>query len=175
MVKLSKRDEQLLLGLIVVGIILAIYYLMIIPFKNNLKETNEKNTIARNEYEELINANNRPELFQENLKKLQEGIEQKEAMIPESISELELYEKAEEVKGLLSNGSIKYDVVGAEKTKTAVKNKVAISFSTTYESLEGLIKDIVAMKEKTAVDNINFTIDNNRLIGTMDVYFYSKA
>lgn len=173
MKKLSKRDEQLLLGLIVVGIVLAIYYLMLEPFKDKLERANKDKELARSEYEELINANNRPEIFQANLDKLLEVIEQKKKLIPEKIEKGELIAKAIDIQKILPG--IKYDVIGPEKAGKAVKNKIIISFSTTYENLEHLINEICSYEQKTGVDNINFTINNNILVGTMDVYFYSKA
>lgn len=173
MKKLSKRDEQLLLVFIVLVIIVAIYYLMIIPFKNKLDEANLNKELARDEYEELISANDRPEIFQENLDRLLEVIEQKEGLVPEKIEKVELLDKAIRVQNMLPG--IKYELGTAELAGDAVKNKIVISFTTTYVELERLINNICNMPEKTGVDNIKFTIENNRLTGSMDVYFYSKS
>lgn len=175
MKKLSKKDEQLVLVLIVLAIVLAIYYLMIIPFKNRLAEANIEKELARDEYEQLISANERPQVFQESLDRMLENIEKKEALIPEKIEKGELIEKAIMVKNMLPRGIKEYNVIGPEASGNAVKNKIIISFATSYAELESLINKIGTIQEKVEIDNIQFTIDNSLLIGSMDVYFYSKA
>lgn len=174
MQKLSKRDEQLLLGLIVLVIVLAIYYLMIIPFKDKLKNANLDKELARAEYEELINANDKPEIFQDNLDKLIEVAEQKKTVIPDKIEKIELWQKKDAIEKIIP-GKVKCELGEAEKSGKAVRNKVVASFKVTYAELEKLINEICSYEQKTGVDNIKFTIDNNTLVGTMDIYFYSKT
>ena len=175
MKKLSKKDEQLLLIFIVLAIVLAIYYLMIIPFKESLENANLDKELARAEYEELISANNRPEIFQENLDKLIEVTEQKEALIPESISKLDMVQNQFDIEKIISGNKVKCEVVQGQKVENAYANKLVASFKLTYSELEYLINKIVSYEQKIGIDNINFTIDNNILVGTMDIHFYSKT
>jgi len=175
MKKLSRRDEQLLLCLIVVAIILAIYYLMIIPFKEKLKVANLDKEVARAEYENLINANNKPEIFQANLEKLIMVKTQKENVIPERIEKAQLISKAIDIEEMLPNKDITCEASGAEMLNKVCRNKVNVSFNITYTDLESLVSQITNLPQKTSIDNISFTIENNKLNGSMEVYFYSKS
>jgi len=175
MKKLSRRDEQLLLCLIVVAIILAIYYLMIIPFKDKWKIANLDKELARAEYEELINANNKPEIFQANLDVLLDVTAKKKTLLPDKIEKIELWQKKDAIEKIIAGKKVKCELGDYEKAGNAVRNKVVASFKLTYAELEQLINEICSMPQKTGVDNIKFTIENNTLVGTMDIYFYSKA
>jgi len=172
MKQLSKRDEQLLLILIVIGIVMAIYFLMIIPFKQNLEEAKLRQELAQDEYEDLINANDRPEVFKDNLDKLIEVKEQKEALIPEEINSLDFLKKKVNIQDRFN---VKCDIVEGHKKGNAYANKMVVSYRCSYSQLESLINYICNEPQKTGVDNIKFTIDkNNTLVGTMDIFYYSK-
>lgn len=175
MKKLSKRDEQLLLILIVFAIVLAFYYLLITPFKDKLKNANLDKELARAEYEELISANDKPEIFQANLDILLEVIADKEKLIPNEIKSLDLVQKKFDIEKAFSSGRVKCEVVEGSKKGGAYANKLVASFKLTYSELERLINYVCNEPQKTGVDNIKFTIDNNTLVGTMDIYYYSKV
>lgn len=175
MKKLSKRDEQLLIILIVLAIVLAVYYLMIIPFKDKLEEENKKREMVKSEYSDLINANNKPDEYKKGLVRLREGIRQRKTLVPDKIEKIELWQKKDDIEKIIAGRKVKCELGGSEKFGNAVRNKVVASFRLSYGELESLINKICSYEQKTGVDNIRFTIDNNTLVGTMDVYFYSKA
>ena len=134
MKKLSKRNEQLLLIIIVMAIVFAIYFLMIIPFKESLEEAKLNRELASAEYEALIVAHNKPDLIQAQIDADLAQIEQREALIPEKIDKLDMVQHQMDIEKMIP-GKVKCEVVNGQKKGEAYANKLVATFKLTYTEL----------------------------------------
>jgi len=175
--RLTKREKNLLIILLLVIVIYAVYTFIINPQLNKLQSLNEQKSALETRISQINSIIGSEKDIEERLSKLRDKKENLESRFFASLSQSQLISLLEEMTR--DDGFVAEDMVFYDKQEeqigdmSFVRMDVDIPYRGTYEGVLRVLKGISSYPKKIIVTSLIMDSTGDELAGTLSLSFYS--